>query len=160
MATAARDLVPAKGTGKKLTGRGGPGRGQGRKDWQPLPQRREVPGNPGIFKEETQEQAWERARSEVRHYVAIGYPAEHICKLLNPPLSGNTLRKWFEYELEHGRLIQDAKVAGTAYWMATNGREPSMTRFWCRARLGWRDVGDQPSSGMDVRFQKIEGDDW
>lgn len=167
MATAARELtVPAKRTRKdgqpdrRALNPGGKRAGAGRKSWQPERQRREVPNSPGTFREETEDEAWERVRQAVRHYVAIGYPHEVICRMMTPIICEDTLRKHFAWELENGRYVQDAKVAGTGYYMATSGRHPDMTRFWMRARLGWRDHGDVPSCGMDVNFKLIEGDDW
>ena len=171
MATAARELVTTrnrgqgKGGGKK-PGQSSPAQAEASRrngkliEWKPVPQRKEVAPNSGIFKDETQEEAWQRARNLVRHYVAIGYPADVICRLMEPSLSENTLRKHFTYELENGRLIQDAKVAGTGFYMATSGRHGDMTRFWMRARMGWRDYGETPSGGLEVRFKKIDGDDW
>lgn len=126
--------------------------------WQPEIRRKEV--SQGVFKEETTEEAWNRTRTEVSLLAAIGYPHEHIARLVRPAMSEDTLRKYFQHELDNGRLERDAKVAGVGYFMATSGRHPDMTRFWLRARLGWRDHGDIPSGGMEVRFTLIDGDDW
>jgi hypothetical protein len=51
-------------------------------------------------------------------------------------------------------------MAGTAYQLGVTGRDPGMTRFWLRARMGWRDSGDVKTVTAPIQFQKIEGDDW
>lgn len=170
MASSAKELVPVKEPKRRKDGRidrrtynngvvGNKG-GDGAKPWSPTMLRKEVEGRPGTFVEETIEQAWERTKQEVRHYVAIGYPQETIVRLIEPPLSEKTLVKYFQYELDNGRYIQDAKMAGTAYFLGVSGRDPPMTRFWIRARMGWRDNGPIPSGGMEVTFKLMPGDDW
>lgn len=157
MATAAKQLetserVDARGrrVGKRVQNK--------RPAWSPAPQRLEVSPGSGIFRDETEEQAWQRARQLVRHYTAIGYPQEVICRLMEPPLCEDTLHKYFKYEIENGKLIQDAKVAGTIYFMATSGRHGDMSRFWARARMGWRDRDETPPL-VAIQFQQIPGDD-
>lgn len=149
----ATDLVPPKRQ------HGGGRAGAGRPHWKPLCQRKEA--SHGAWRSETQDEAWERTRQQVRHYAAIGYPAEVICRLIDPPMRHvDTLRTHFQFELDNGRLIANARVAGTAYVLAVSGREPSMTRFWLRARMGWRDVGECKHPTAPIQFQQIEGDDW
>ena len=89
MATAVRELVPAKKRApKKQDGRrnnGGRRVGAGRPEWEPQPQR--VQNAAGLWEDETIDQAWNRTRQVIRHYTAIGYPAEVVCKLIEPPCS-------------------------------------------------------------------------
>lgn len=175
MATAAKEVVVSEARPKRHKarteiaakasrengrkgGRPRPGTNVAPGEWKPDIQRKEV--TPGIWREETQDEAWERCRSIVRHYSAIGYPAEVICRIMRPAVSDETLRKYFSFELENGRLIQDAKMAGTAFQLGVTGRDPAMTRFWIRSRMGWRDSGDAPSGPQEIRFKKIDGDDW
>ena len=144
--------VPASGRA------GGERRNVGRPRWQPARQRKDI--SPGTWREETLAEAWESARQKVRHYIAIGYPQEVVARLLEPPLSIDTLAVHFRRELDDGKFIQDAKVAGTAYVLAVSGRDPGMTRFWCRARMGWRDTGDVKTPAAPIQFQLVQGDDW
>lgn len=169
MATTAKELALA---GKKRSFREGDGRRNnrgvvghrgagGRPEWLPERQRKPVDGAmPGTFREETLEEAWARTREEVSHYVAIGYPQEHIIRLVKPTLTENTLRKYFTYELENGHLARNAKMAGTIYYLGVSGRDPAMARFWVRSRMGWRDTGPVPSGGTEVKFMPIDGDDF
>jgi hypothetical protein len=138
---------------------GGGRPGAGRPRWEPAPQPREI--SPGVWRPETADEAWESARQKVRHFAAIGYPQDVICRLVEPPMRcADTLRTYFAFELENGRLIADAKMAGTAYYLGVTGRDPAMCRFWLRARCGWRDVGDVKTPTTPIQFQLIEGDDW
>jgi hypothetical protein len=151
-------MTAGKVTTLKRKGLGGARPGAGRPRWEPVRHRKEI--SPGMWREESLDEAWERVRQGVRHYVAIGYPQEVVARIIEPAMSVDTLAKHFRYELDNGKLIQDAKVAGTAYYLAVSGREPSMTRFWLRSRMGWRDVGPVRSEATPIRFQIIEGDDW
>jgi len=107
---------------------------------------------------QTDEEAWEDARALVRHYVAIGYPCEVIGALMKPPMSDRTVRKYFPHEIQHGLLIQNAKVAGTAYQLAVSGRDPAMTRWWLERRGGWTLPRDNGETGP-IPIQTIPGDD-
>jgi hypothetical protein len=127
--------------------------------WEPLRQTVEV--SPGVFREQTKEEAMEDARALVRHYVAIGYPAAHICRLMKPLCEEPTLHKHFKDELEVGKLSQDARVAAVAYRMASSGRDPHMTRWWIDRRFkGWKlnaedGMGDRPP----IRIEMMPGDE-
>src|SRR5438045_7807663 len=118
MASAAREIVPVKdGKARKVDGRrnnGGlrnpPG---GRPTWKPTPQKKEI--TVGVFRMETQDEAWQRMKLLVQHYTAIGYPQDVVARLVNPPCEPDTLRKHFAFELDNGKLAADAKMAGTIY---------------------------------------------
>lgn len=150
MATASKDLVKHRGKGPARDLR----------KWQPKLGRREVSPGSGIFRDETEEEAWVRCRQEVRHYIGtMLYTEEVVCQLMQPEISQPTLRKLFRRELDLGFYEQMAKVGGTAYWMATSGRHPDMTKFVLRARAGWRDQ-DPVQIVNAIQFQKVDGDDW
>jgi hypothetical protein len=169
MATAAREIVPAS-TGRKVERRGGRRVGAGRPTWQPKKVERvfkeEIEKAPGIKEKreikrlENQAEAWERTREAVQHYTAIGYPREIIARIVDPPCDPDTLAKHFRFELDNGKYIADAKMAGTIYRLGVTGADPALARFWARARMGWRDVGEVKVPTAPVQYQKIEGDDW
>lgn len=135
---------------------GGKRKGSGRPAWEPTLKNIEV--RPGEFRKQTPEEAMEDTRVLVRHYMAIGYPTDVTCKLLSPPMSDETLRKYFSHEIETGALAQNARVAGTAFQMAVSGRDPGMTRFWCRTRMGWSERQAEASNGP-LRVESIPGDE-
>lgn len=113
---------------------------------------------PGRWVQQTDEQAWDDARALVRHYVFCDYPVPVICRLMNPPISETTLRKYFPKELEDGVLIQNARIAGTAYRMAVSGRDPGMTRYMLRVKMGWVEKNHN-TNGAPIVMQSIPGDD-
>lgn len=49
--------------------------------------------------------------------------------------------------IESGRAKAAARVTKTAYELATSGKCPAMTMFWCKTRLGWREVDRLEHSG-------------
>lgn len=142
----------------KLGGRPPRGSTHAPGEWKPGCQRLEVQA--GVERVETEDEAWKRVRRVVQHYAAIGYPSEVICRLVEPPCCQDTLRKHFKFELENGRFIADARMAGTVYQLGVSGRDPASARFWTRCRLGWRDRGDTPTGVLEVKFTPIPGDDW
>jgi hypothetical protein len=163
MATAARELVPARG--KKVDGRRnnrgmvGHRGGSGRPEWRPEKQRVKVPDRLNTWRMETDEEAWERTRQLVQHYSAIGYPHEVIARLVQPICDPDTLAKHFRFELDNGKLVADGRMAGTAYQLGVTGRDPAMCRFWIRARMGWRDTGDAPPKGEPIQYELVDGDE-
>lgn len=148
MVTAVKELVVKNG---------GVRPGAGRKAWHPDRQNREF--RQGVYRQETVDEAWARSRQEVRHLVAMGVPLEQLGDFMTPRLSVNTVKKYFQWELEHGKLMQNVKMGGVAYAMGISGRHPDMTRFWLRTQAGWSEKVDITVNGP-IQFQKIEGDDW
>lgn len=158
MATAASALVPVTGKGK-IDGRkanGGTRVGAGRKEWQPARETREF--RRGIFRQESQDEAWSRVRQEVRHLVAMGVPLNIMGGFMAPPISENTLTKHFQWELTHGKMMQNVRMGGVAFAMGMSGRHPDMTRFWLRTQAGWSEKVDIQVNGP-IQFQLIDGDE-
>lgn len=164
MATAAKQLVPVK-PGRKISRRGGARPGAGGPKWHPAKIVREFEeqqpdgSTKKIKREEYQAEAWDRTKKQVRHYVAIGYPQEVICRLVNPPCDADTLRKHLKFELDNGKLILDAKISGTLAQLALQGSERAAI-YWTKARMGWRDGGELKVPSGPIAYQLIQGDDW
>ena len=66
-----------------------------------------------------------------------------------------------------GRAKAAARVTQTAYELATSGKCPAMTMFWCKTRLGWREVDRTEHTGpgggpvehkLRIEFVKTGGD--
>lgn len=152
-ARSSRDIVPRvpkKVKPPKLAKRG-------RKPWEP--KRKLIDRGGGIYVEQEREQAWNDARSLVRHYIGVmGYDIEVAAKLMDPPCSKGILRKYFSHEIDYGRKIIDARLGAVAIQMATSGRDGNMTRFMARVRLGWRD-GEVIQGGARIVVASIPGDD-
>jgi hypothetical protein len=77
-------------------------------------------------------------RQTVKTLAALGVPQEHIARQVGLR-SPKTLRRHFRRELDDGAAEANAKVAQTAYQMATSGKYPWATAFWLKARAGWND---------------------
>lgn len=135
---------------------GGSRAGAGRHPW--VPRQSRVQDDTGRWRIQSDEEAWDDARALVRHYVWMEYPPEAIGKYMSPPCSESTLRKKFIFELEEGRMIQNARIAGTAYRMGTSGRDGNMTRYLLRVRMGWVEKADL-GNGAPVQIQFIPGDE-
>lgn len=76
----------------------------------------------------------------VANYVARGATENFICAMLN--IRPGLLRQCYGAELEHGAEMANMQVAGAAFKMATSGESEAMTKFWLKARAGWKD-GEQ-----------------
>lgn len=103
---------------------------------------------------------WEptaETRTNVRELAGRGVPQGLIAKVLC--ISESTLKRRCAEELRLGALYANAAVAWTAYQMAVSGEYPEMTRYWLRARGGWRETSGV-SGRSAVTFTKVDGDDW
>src|SRR2546425_6645488 len=77
-------------------------------------------------------------RHMAKTLAALGVPHDHIARQVGLR-SPKTLRRHFRRELDDGAAEANAKVAQTAYQMATSGKYPWATAFWLKARAGWND---------------------
>lgn len=77
-------------------------------------------------------------RTQVRRMVACGFTHESISVITSIPV--NTLERHFPHELQHGKLISDARILTGIVSQAEEG-DKTMSIFWAKARAGWRDVG-------------------
>lgn len=112
----------------------------------------------GGSRAQTEEEAWEDARSVVRHYMMVGFSQEIIAKLMHPTMDPTTLRRHFRHELDVGKETQVARLAGTAYQLAVTGRDPAMLRFLLQTKGGFSsDSGDRAEGPILV--QSIPGDE-
>jgi hypothetical protein len=77
-------------------------------------------------------------RKTVRSMSAFGLRQEDIANCIGIR-SPKTLRRHFREELDRSGIEANARVAQTAFQMATSGKHPLMTMFWLRVRGGWRE---------------------
>jgi hypothetical protein len=108
----------------------------------------------------------EEHRIEVRTLKAFGHPDSAIAHFVGP-LTVNTLRKYYQEELDNGRSHSEAALAlcamqvatGNGDWTKANQR---MLEFMCRVHLRWRtndaaaEIPDENIPGMVERLI-IEG---
>lgn len=83
-------------------------------------------------------QPTDEQRELVVSLVCCGIPQDVIAKAIG--ISKTTLDKYFRDELDHGKEIANAKVAGTLFKMATSGESPASTFFWLKTQAGWRET--------------------
>jgi hypothetical protein len=89
-------------------------------------------------------------RTEVKKLVACGFTIESISIIMTIPHA--TLERHFPFELQHGKLLVDAKILGGIVTQAIEG-DKTMSIFWAKARGGWRDVGkDSDAPGASAVF--------
>jgi hypothetical protein len=82
--------------------------------------------------------------------VACGFTIESISVITAIPQI--TLERHFKWELQHGKLMIDAKILSGIVTQAVEG-DKTMSIFWAKARAGWRDVGkDSEAPGASAVF--------
>jgi hypothetical protein len=84
-------------------------------------------------------------RKQVETLAGYGLTVEQIGHVLG--CSHDTVKRHYASELERGQAVAVAKVAQTAFQMATSGDEPAMTMFWLKTRARWREVHEIAGEG-------------
>ena len=169
MATKAKDVVKRKpGRPKKPDGRrhnrgvkGNPGNpaAKGRPEWKPEPIMIVDPVDRAKLRKQTQDEAWNDARALIRHCAAIGMPPEKMGQFLKPKIEDEkTVRKHFQWEIDHGEWQANLNVSGVAYQMAVSGRHESSTWRWLERRLpGFQQKADV-NLGGPLKIELVPGD--
>lgn len=92
----------------------------------------------------------EDGRKQVELMAAVGITREQIASFFNIHI--DTLASHYEQELAQGALKANVKVAHSLYQLAISGNVSAQI-FWCKTRLGWRDV-----SSSTVELTKPTGE--
>lgn len=89
---------------------------------------------------------------EVAVMSCLGIDDKDIALVLNIELK--MLRLYYHKELKVSMNMANAMVARTALRMAMSGAHADMTKFWLKARAGWKET-----SGIDITSggEKLEG---
>lgn len=77
------------------------------------------------------------SRAEVSALVAFGIPQINIAKRLG--ISDETLRKYYEYEIENGTHDAVATVANILYQKCVEDRDLTAIIFFLKTRGKWRE---------------------
>ena len=86
--------------------------------------------------------------------AGIGCTVKQIAHILD--ISESTLERRLVEDtklydaLDKGRAMAGAEVMKTAYQMAISGRNPFMTTFWLKCRLGWHEPKEAPLDEDDT----------
>jgi hypothetical protein len=84
---------------------------------------------------------------QVETLAGYGLTVEQIGHVL--ACSHDTVKRHYADELERGQAVAVAKVAQTAFQMATSGAQPAMTMFWLKTRARWKEVQHMEVTGKD-----------
>jgi hypothetical protein len=84
----------------------------------------------------------EDMRDQVRNLAAFGLRHEDIILFVKDkqgkPITTKTLLKYFDYELDKGKLIANVTVAKTLFKKAQSGDNTCMI-FWLKTQAGWKE---------------------
>lgn len=80
----------------------------------------------------------------VASMASLGIPQEDIAKVVG--VTAKTLRKHYGEELEVSAAKANAAVGGALYSAAMSGDVRAQI-FWCKTRLGWREVNRHELTG-------------
>lgn len=87
-------------------------------------------------------QPTDEQRKLVEQFAAFGIPVEEMTALIldkaGKPIAEKTLRKYFQAELDTGRVKANAKIAMTLYSKALSGDTTAMI-FWLKTRARWKE---------------------
>jgi hypothetical protein len=87
-------------------------------------------------------------RETVKSMAACGFAHEAISRCIGVDgIDEKTLRKHFRRELDTAMDMANATVANIGYQMAISREYPSLTIFWLKTRLGWKEVQSFEHSG-------------
>ena len=101
-------------------------------------------------------------RGQVDAYAACGTPHAAIAAVIG--IDAKTLRKHYARELDFAAIKANAAVGRTAFLMATGGPRrlwqkavPSMTIFWLKTRMGWKDTTHLQHTGAVGSYDLTRG---
>lgn len=95
----------------------------------------------------------DKDRAFVKAMSGYGVPQHDICKVLK--IHDDTLRKYFEYELETAGIEASAQVAQSLFHMATKGENVTAAIFWLKTRARWREP--PPDAATDAPVIRVTG---
>jgi len=95
-------------------------------------------------------------RNTAKRLAALGCPHEGIAIRLK--ISSDTLTKYYQTELDEGRIDANSVIAGTLFQQAKNGNTQAAI-FWLKTRARWKETSSHEVTGADgapLVFAKIE----
>lgn len=85
-------------------------------------------------------------RDTAKRLSALGCPHEDIAIRLK--ISADTLTKYYQIELDEGRIDANSAIAGTLFQQAKNGNTAAAI-FWLKTRARWKEVSAHEITGKD-----------
>jgi hypothetical protein len=92
------------------------------------------------------------SRDQVKRLSALGCPHEDIATRLK--ISADTLVKYYQDELDEGRIDANSAIAGTLFNQAKKGNTAAAI-FWLKTRARWKETQVNEvtgSNGGDLRI--------
>jgi hypothetical protein len=83
-------------------------------------------------------------RDTAKRLSALGCPHEDIAKRLK--ISADTLTKYYQDELDEGRIDANSAIAGTLFAQAKKGNTAAAI-FWLKTRARWKETSAHEISG-------------
>ena len=87
-------------------------------------------------------------RDTAKRLSALGCPHEDIAIRLK--ISSDTLVKYYQVELDEGRIDANSAIAGTLFQQAKNGNTAAAI-FWLKTRARWKETDRHEITGADGR---------
>ncbi len=90
----------------------------------------------------------------VLQLAGMGMTQDMIAEYME--MSDNTLRKRYAKELKRGKAVAASHVINSAFQMARGLKHPTMTMFWLKTQLRWRETDkadDTPHGPEQERVQ-------
>lgn len=94
-----------------------------------------------------------KTRKSVGIMLAAGCTHEIVAAVLD--IDSDTLRKHYAFELEHGKGIALAKLAGSLYVRGIAG-DTTAAIFWLKTRGQWREASQPQDDRRLVEFSRDE----
>jgi hypothetical protein len=85
-------------------------------------------------------------RDTAKRLAALGVPHEDIATRLK--ISADTLVKYYQEELDEGRIDANAAIAGTLFSQAKKGNTAAAI-FWLKTRARWKETSAHEISGAN-----------
>jgi hypothetical protein len=85
-------------------------------------------------------------KDTARRLSALGVPHEDIALRLK--ISSDTLVKYYQEELDEGRIDANSAIAGTLFNQAKKGNTAAAI-FWLKTRARWKETQSHEHSGVD-----------
>jgi len=92
------------------------------------------------------------SRDQVKRLSALGCPHEDIATRLK--ISADTLVKYYQDELDEGRIDANSAIAGTLFNQAKKGNTVAAI-FWLKTRARWKETQVNEvtgANGTDLRI--------
>ena len=90
----------------------------------------------------------QQERDTAKRLSALGVPHEDIATRLK--ISADTLTKYYQDELDEGRIDANSAIAGTLFQQAKNGNTAAAI-FWLKTRARWKETDRHEITGADGR---------